>query len=115
VDGALWQVQALMGCLVYAGRLDRSPYSGLLSEALWREAADALYVDGCRLLDLPIESPLSVLFRAGLLAVPPLQKMKSVVVGSKGDWNTLPVSNTCDSKELEPRGHALKDGCGACP
>lgn len=32
------QVQSLMGCLLYADRLDRSPYSALLSEDLWHEA-----------------------------------------------------------------------------
>lgn len=32
------QVQSLMGCLLFADRLDRSPYSALLSEDLWHEA-----------------------------------------------------------------------------
>ena len=103
----LLQVQSLMGCLLYAGRLDKSPYSALLSEDLWREAVETLYVDGCRLLGLPVEGPLSICYRAGLAAMGPMGKMKSVVVNSKGDWDSLHVSQgrsprCCPSRNLGP-------------
>lgn len=52
----------------------------------------ALYVDGCRALGLPVESALSVCYRAGLVAMGPLQKIKAVVANSKGDWDGLTVS-----------------------
>jgi hypothetical protein len=51
-----------------------------------------LYVDGCRLLGLPTEGALSLLYRAALLSLGPLQKMKTVVENSKGCWDTLHVS-----------------------
>lgn len=51
-----------------------------------------LYMDSCRLLDLPVESALSVSYRAGLMGMGPLYKIKMVVTTSKGDWDGLTVS-----------------------
>jgi hypothetical protein len=87
--GHVEQVRTLMGCLLYAGRLDRSPYQDLLSRELWEEAMEALHTEGCRLLGLPMESPLSVCYRASLRALGPLAKMRQVVQNSKGDWEGL--------------------------
>jgi len=87
--GHVEQVRTLMGCLLYAGRLDRSPYQDLLSPELWEEAMEALHTEGCRLLGLPVESPLSVCYRASLRALGPLAKMRQVVQNSKGDWEGL--------------------------
>lgn len=50
-------------------------------------------MDGCRLLGLPTEGALSLLYRAALLSLGPLQKMKTVVENSKGCWDTLHVSH----------------------
>ncbi len=90
------EVQALMGCLLYAGRLATSPYAHLvLSDRLWQEAMETLHRDGCRLLGVPSESPLSVCYRAALRALGPLDKMRRVVEGSRGggagggDWEAL--------------------------
>lgn len=87
--GHMEQVRTLMGCLLYAGRLDRSPYQDLLSPELWEEAMEALHTEGCRLLGLPVESPLSVCYRASLRALGPLAKMRQVVQNSTGDWEGL--------------------------
>lgn len=83
------QVQALMGCLLYAGRLERSPYRALLGPSLWQDAMETLHRDGCRLLGLPSESPLSVCYRAAACALGPLEKMRRVVESSRGDWDGL--------------------------
>ncbi len=88
-DGHLEEVRALMGCLLYAGRLETSPYRALLSDGMWSEAMEALHSDSCRLLGLPVESPLSVCYRASLRALGPLAKMRHVVQSSKGDWEAL--------------------------
>lgn len=87
--GHVDQVRALMGCLLYAGRLDRSPYQDLLSSELREEAMEALHTEACRLLGLPVESPLSVCYRASLRALGPLAKMRQVVQSSTGDWEGL--------------------------
>ena len=83
------EVQALMGCLLYAGRLERSPYRALLGPGLWQDAMETLHRDGCRLLGLPSESPLSVCYRAAARALGPLEKMRRVVESSRGDWDGL--------------------------
>lgn len=81
------EVQALMGCLLYAGpRLAQSPYRAFLGPELWQEAMETLHHDGCRLLGLPRESPLSACYRAAARALGPLEKMRRVVEGSRGDW-----------------------------
>lgn len=83
------EVRKLMGSLLYAGRLDRSPYKRYLAPRLWAEAMEALHTEGCRMLGLPVESSLSVCYRASLHAMGPLAKMRQVVLNSKGDWEAL--------------------------
>eukprot|EP00952_Eustigmatos_sp_NYUAD-ZCMA_P013877 54649-Eustigmatos_ZCMA.PRE.1 len=63
-----------------------------VTDSLWREPSATLDADGCRLLGLPVEGPLSVCYRAALSAVEPLHKMKTVVQSSRGDWDALSVS-----------------------
>ncbi|CAM9853679.1 unnamed protein product, partial [Phaeothamnion confervicola] len=97
------EIQQLMGCLLWAGRLERSPYAALLSEELWATACRAMAADGCRLAGLPRESGLAVAFRAGVMAVPTLIKMAAVVQSSNKDWDTmteLPVEIPLDKSML---------------
>lgn len=54
-------VQKLMGALLYLHYdLDRSPYKELLSQDLWTDVKETLTKDACALLDLSVESPLTI-------------------------------------------------------
>lgn len=59
-------VQELMGSLLWAGRLEESPYSHLLSADLWTRVKEAVVVDGSRVSGLSRESILSVAFRVSV-------------------------------------------------
>ena len=58
--------QELMGSLLWAGKLEVSPYSHLLSADLWTRVKEAVVVDGSRVSGLSRESVLSVAFRVSV-------------------------------------------------
>ncbi|KAK2187650.1 hypothetical protein NP493_158g01008 [Ridgeia piscesae] len=91
------ELQVLMGTLLYMKQgLDHSPYSSLLDSVHWLEICDIFTRDACTLLGLSVESPLSVVIRAGCAALPPLLNIKQVMQQRQcsGVWSAkdeLPV------------------------
>ncbi|KAK7360976.1 hypothetical protein VNO77_02997 [Canavalia gladiata] len=86
--------QKLMGCLLWAGKLDRCPYRALLSPSNWDRLAEELKRQFCNLLGQSYNSPLSVTVAAGVQVLPPLLKFMTVMAGKKQEWqsmNQLPV------------------------
>ena len=80
VEGHEREIQALMGALMFSGpRLESSPYSHLLDDALWHETSEMFVKDACALMGLSIESPLSVVVNAGCAALPALLNIKQVL------------------------------------
>ena len=68
-----------MGSLLYVPQgLSHSPYSHLLDVMNWLEICDIFTRDACGLLGLSVESPLSVVVKAGCAALPPLLNIKQV-------------------------------------
>ncbi|KAI4328091.1 hypothetical protein L6164_020478 [Bauhinia variegata] len=87
-------IQKLMACLLWIGKLDRSPYHALLSPANWGVLAEELKRQYCNILGLSCNSPLSVTVAAGVQTLPPLLKLLNVMAGKKHEWlsmNQLPV------------------------
>ncbi|XP_051140588.1 protein RMD5 homolog [Andrographis paniculata] len=85
----LAEVQKLMGCLLWAGRLDSSPYSELLSSVHWDKLSEELTRDFCNLLGQSYESPLSVTIAAGVQGLPTLLKLMNVMSGKKQEWQSM--------------------------
>ncbi|KAF2295728.1 hypothetical protein GH714_033745 [Hevea brasiliensis] len=85
----LGEIQKLMACLLWTGKLDRSPYSELLSAANWNTVADELTRQFCNLLGQSFESPLSVTIAAGFQGLPPLLKFMNVMAGKKQEWQSM--------------------------
>ncbi|GMH24648.1 hypothetical protein Nepgr_026491 [Nepenthes gracilis] len=81
--------QKLMACLLWAGKLDSSPYSDLLSPANWEELGEEVVRQMCSLLGQSFESPLSVTVAAGARGLPTLVKMMSVMSGKKQEWQSM--------------------------
>ena len=55
------ELQELMGSLLYVRHgLENSPYAHLLDPVGWTEIADVFLRDACALLDLSVDSPLSI-------------------------------------------------------
>ncbi|MQL98239.1 hypothetical protein Taro_030947 [Colocasia esculenta] len=83
------EVQKLMVCLLWAGRLDESPYAELLSPTLWENVADELAQQFCSFLGQSHESPLSVAIAAGVQGLPTLLKLASVMAAKKQEWQAM--------------------------
>ncbi|KAL4378606.1 hypothetical protein GQ457_02G008710 [Hibiscus cannabinus] len=83
------EIQKLMGCLLYSGRLQQSPYAHLLSPTNWDIVAEELTRQFCNLLGQSYESPLSVTIAAGVQALPPLLKFMTVMAGKKQEWQSM--------------------------
>ncbi|KAL2344456.1 hypothetical protein Fmac_005741 [Flemingia macrophylla] len=87
-------IQKLMGCLLWTGKLDRCPYHALLSPSNWDKLAEEFKRKFCNLLGQSYNSPLSVTVAAGVQVLPPLLKFMNVMAGRKHEWqsmNQLPV------------------------
>jgi len=91
------EVQSLMGCLIYLkSGLLQSPYSHLLDPANWIDICDVFTRDACALLGMSYESPLSVAFNSGCVALPALLNLRQVMLQSQVPtvWSTkdeLPI------------------------
>ncbi|XP_016120410.1 protein RMD5 homolog B-like, partial [Sinocyclocheilus grahami] len=73
-------IQILMGSLVYLRHgIENSPYRSLLETDQWAEICNIFTRDACALLGLSVESPLSVSFASGCMALPVLMNIKQVI------------------------------------
>ncbi|CAB1337747.1 unnamed protein product [Coregonus sp. 'balchen'] len=73
-------IQILMGSLVYLRHgIENSPYRSLLETNQWAEICNSFTRDACSLLGLSVESPLSVSFASGCMALPVLMNIKQVI------------------------------------
>uniref|UniRef100_A0A8C6MB53 Required for meiotic nuclear division 5 homolog B n=1 Tax=Nothobranchius furzeri TaxID=105023 RepID=A0A8C6MB53_NOTFU len=73
-------IQILMGSLVYLRHgIENSPYRSLLETSQWAEICNIFTRDACALLGLSVESPLSVSFASGCMALPVLMNIKQVI------------------------------------
>ncbi|KAF8404771.1 hypothetical protein HHK36_009660 [Tetracentron sinense] len=83
------EIQKLMACLLWAGRLDCSPYAEFLSPTHWEKLAEELTQQFCNLLGQSYESPLSVAIAAGIQGLPTLLKLANVMAAKKHEWQTM--------------------------
>ena len=77
------EIQMIMGCLLWVGKLDKCPYSELFSPTHWETLADELTRQFCSFLGQSYESPLSVAVAAGVEGLPTLLKMANVMAAKK--------------------------------
>ncbi|KAJ0535063.1 putative transcription factor interactor and regulator LisH family [Helianthus annuus] len=95
------EIQKLMACLLWAGKLESSPYTELLSPTHWAKLAHELAQQFCNLLGESYQSPLSVTVAAGVEALPTLIKLANVMTGKKQEWlsmKQLPVPVDLDQE-----------------
>lgn len=78
------EVQQLMGALLFAGRLEDSPYAHLLGEHQWQIVSEQLRRELLRLHRLPGQSSLLTCVQAGTIALPALHKMALVLQRKAG-------------------------------
>ncbi|KAI7742975.1 hypothetical protein M8C21_014002, partial [Ambrosia artemisiifolia] len=83
------EIQKLMACLLWIGKLDSSPYSELLSPTHWAKLARELAQQLWNLLGSPYDSPLRVTVAAGGKGLPTLLKLMNVMNGKKQEWQSM--------------------------
>lgn len=83
------EIQKLMACLLWAGKLDASPYSDLLAPINWEKLGEEFTRQFCNLLGQSFESPLSVTVAAGVQGLPTLLKMMNVMISKKQEWQSM--------------------------
>lgn len=95
------EIQKLMTSLLWAGKLDSSPYSDLISPNNWDNLAEELTRQYCNILGQSYESPLSVTIKAGVQGMPRFLKMMNLMAGRKQEWlsmKQLPVPVDLDGE-----------------
>jgi len=89
------EIQQLSGAVAFWSNLAQSPYGSLLaSKSAWNDVALSFAKEYCNLLGLSPESPLHTCVSAGVLALPQLVKMRSLMRQRRTEWTTdveLPV------------------------
>ncbi|KAK9134184.1 hypothetical protein Syun_013514 [Stephania yunnanensis] len=83
------EIQKLMACLLWAGRLDCSPYAEYLSPEHWEKLTEELIQQFCSLFGQSYKSPLGVTVAAGVQALPTLLKLANVMAPKKQDWQAM--------------------------
>ncbi|XP_043711284.1 protein RMD5 homolog [Telopea speciosissima] len=83
------EIQKLMGCLLWAGRLNCSPYAEFLCITHWEKLAEELTQQFCSLLGQSYESPLGVAIAAGVQGLPTLLKLANVMGTKKQEWQVM--------------------------
>nr|XP_043631941.1 protein RMD5 homolog [Erigeron canadensis]XP_043631942.1 protein RMD5 homolog [Erigeron canadensis] len=83
------EIEKLMGCLLWAGKLESSPYSEFLSPTHWAKLSQEVAQQFCSLLGESSVSPFRVTIEAGVLGLPTLLKLMNVMNGKKQEWQTM--------------------------
>ncbi|KAL3680446.1 hypothetical protein R1sor_023402 [Riccia sorocarpa] len=83
------EIQRLMGCLLWAGRLHSSPYADMLADTQWDNVATEFTRECCSLLGQAYESPLQVVISAGAQALPTLVKLATIMANKKQEWHNM--------------------------
>ncbi|KAF7494475.1 E3 ubiquitin-protein ligase RMND5A [Sarcoptes scabiei] len=74
------EIKALMGSLMfYKIGIENSPYSHLFDENNWIDICNSFTKEACSLLEVSVDSPLSVTFNAGCIALPALINIKQAI------------------------------------
>ncbi|XP_063521716.1 E3 ubiquitin-protein transferase RMND5B isoform X1 [Pongo pygmaeus] len=115
------EIQVMMGSLVYLRLgLEKSPYCHLLDNSHWAEICETFTRDACSLLGLSVESPLSVSFASGCVALPVLMNIKAVIEQRQctGVWShkdELPVRPGPGNRGQEALERTAMTGSGTHP
>uniref|UniRef100_A0A7S1C6P1 RING-Gid-type domain-containing protein n=1 Tax=Bicosoecida sp. CB-2014 TaxID=1486930 RepID=A0A7S1C6P1_9STRA len=88
-DAQMPTIKRMMAASLYAGRLEASPYADLASPGRVRAVERAIVRDNCLLHGLPESSPLETSLRAGLMGLPALLKLSSVLKMTGGSLESL--------------------------
>ncbi|KAF8410662.1 hypothetical protein HHK36_003194 [Tetracentron sinense] len=82
-------IQKLMVCLLWARRVDCSPYPEFLSPIQWEKLAEELARQFFSLMGQSCESPLSVVVAAGIQGLPTLLNLVNGMAAKQQEWQEM--------------------------
>ncbi|CAI9104163.1 OLC1v1002787C1 [Oldenlandia corymbosa var. corymbosa] len=85
----LGEIQKLMCSILWAGKLETSPYSEMVAPWQWGRLTEDLTQQFCSFVGQSTQSPLSVALAAGIEGLPTLLKLATVMAGKKQDWQAM--------------------------
>ncbi|XP_010422961.1 PREDICTED: protein RMD5 homolog A-like [Camelina sativa] len=89
-SGHLREIQKLVTCQIWIGKLDKCPYAEMVSPSCWDKITKELIREYYHLLDQPSRSPLTVALSAGLESLPTLLKLVDVMAPlKKEEWEEM--------------------------
>jgi hypothetical protein len=80
------EIRQLMTCLLFAKRLDQSPYAALVSNERWLRMSQHFMSEACSIIGLAFDSPLQLSMMAGARALPTLLKIMQVMSAKNKEW-----------------------------
>ncbi|KAH6773188.1 hypothetical protein C2S52_003956 [Perilla frutescens var. hirtella] len=83
------EIQRLMCSILWAGRLDKSPYPDLVDPIHWETIAEELMRTFCNFTGQSIRDPLSIAVAAGMEGLPTLLKLANVMSAKKQEWEAM--------------------------
>ncbi|KAL0422468.1 UNVERIFIED_CONTAM: protein RMD5 [Sesamum latifolium] len=83
------EIQKLMGSLLWAGKLDKSPYANLVDPIHWEKLAEELMLTYCNFAGQSFRDPLNVAVAAGAEGLPTLLKLANVMAAKKQEWRAM--------------------------
>lgn len=83
------EIQRLTCSILWAGRLERSPYADLADPSHWENFAEEVMRTSCNFTGQSIRDPLSVALAAGMEGLPTLLKLANVMAAKKQEWEAM--------------------------
>ncbi|KAJ1657610.1 hypothetical protein IWQ61_003024 [Dispira simplex] len=81
------QISQLTCAVIYINHLEHSPYARLLDPLLWTELEHQVTSSFCKKLDLAENSPLYLSVTIGVIALPTMIKMSTLMKDKKTEWS----------------------------
>ncbi|XP_022896191.1 protein RMD5 homolog [Olea europaea var. sylvestris] len=88
------EIQKLMSSILWAGKLDRSPYSDLIDPTRWEKLSKELFQQFCNFMGQSSQNSLRVVVAAAVEGLPTLLKLAKVMAAKPDEWlamKQLPV------------------------
>lgn len=83
------EIQKLTCSILWAGKLDKSPYADLADPIHWEKFAEEVMRTFCNFTGQSIRDPLSVAVAAGIEGLPTLLKLANVMAAKKQEWEAM--------------------------
>lgn len=92
------EVAKLATAQLYFQRIETSPYQHLfIDNNAWEDVANTFTKEFCSMLGLSADSPLYVAATAGAIALPVINKVKSIMIANRTEWTTAQEMPVCSS------------------